>query len=194
MINKTETSPQYFSTEPQQANRSTSQRVFGGLMRPKSLGPFGSVWVRRVRLRELKHRFNPLKTQLTPIFLTNIPPPTHSHRFFEKKSHRFNRFNKQNSKWHVTCCPPLTCKLITRWPVGLLTRWLLKKIGEKIPNSHEVVGGGMMWQLPKLWRDSGAVVWGFLYVFNSFYTIGKLWEGLCLVITVSFNNGVKYNI
>lgn len=59
----------------QQANRSTSQRVFGGLMRPKSLGPFGSVWVRRVRLRELKHRFNPLKTQLTPIFLTNIPPP-----------------------------------------------------------------------------------------------------------------------
>lgn len=27
-------------------------------------------------------------------------------------------------------------------------------IGVKIPNSHEVVGGGMMWLLPNLW-------WGF---------------------------------
>ena len=29
-------------------------------------------------------------------------------------------------------------------------------IGEKIPNSHEVVGGGMMWQLPNLWRGFGS--------------------------------------
>ena len=48
-------------------------------------------------------------------------------------------------------------------------------IGIKIPYSHEVVGWGMMWQLPNLWcGDSGAVVWGFLYVSNSFYTISKL--------------------
>lgn len=32
-------------------------------------------------------------------------------------------------------------------------------IGVKIPNSPEVVGGGVMLQLPNLWWDSGAVVW-----------------------------------
>ena len=40
---------------------------------------------------------------------------------------------------------------LTCWLVDSLT---LKKIGAKIPTSHEVVGGGMMWQLPNLW-------WGF---------------------------------
>lgn len=40
---------------------------------------------------------------------------------------------------------------LTCWLVDSLT---FKKIGVKIPNSHEVVGGGMMWQLPNLW-------WGF---------------------------------
>lgn len=66
-------------------------------------------------------------------------------------------------------------------------------IGVKIPNIPEVVGGGMMWQLPNLWWGFGSCG-GMLYVFNSFYTISKLWEGLCLVITVSFDNGVKYDI
>lgn len=40
---------------------------------------------------------------------------------------------------------------LTCWLVDSLT---LKKIGVKIPNSPEVVGWGMMWQLPNLW-------WGF---------------------------------
>lgn len=46
-------------------------------------------------------------------------------------------------------------------------------IGVKIPNSPEVVGGGMMWQLPNLWWGFGSCG-GMLYVFNSFYTISKL--------------------
>ena len=29
-------------------------------------------------------------------------------------------------------------------------------IGVKIPYSHEVVGWGMMWQLPNLWRGFGS--------------------------------------
>lgn len=65
-------------------------------------------------------------------------------------------------------------------------------IGVKIPNSPEVVGGGMMWQLPNLWWGFGSC--GVVTLFNSFYTIGKLWEGLCLFITVSFDDGVKYDI
>ena len=37
-------------------------------MRPKSLGPFGSALGQKGPIDGLKHRFNPLKTQLTPIF------------------------------------------------------------------------------------------------------------------------------
>ena len=96
--------------QSQQANKSTSQRVFEGLMRPKSLG---LLWVRRARLRELKQRFNPLKTQLTPIF-NEYNHPTLSHRFFKKSSHRFNRFNKTNRNGMSLVAPPLTCQLITR--------------------------------------------------------------------------------
>lgn len=58
---------------------------------------------------------------------------------------------------------------LTCWLVDSLT---LKKIGVKIPNSHEVVGGGMMWQLPNLWWGFGSC--GGVTLFNSFYTISKL--------------------
>ena len=87
----------FFCPHPSKANKSTSQQVnkptSQQVNKPTSQQAneptsfrrsdeaeesvwvrFGSVWVRRVRLRELKHRCNPLKTQLTPIFLTNIPP------------------------------------------------------------------------------------------------------------------------
>lgn len=83
----------------QQVNESTSQQANEptSFRRSDEAGGsawvcYGSVWVRRVRLMV---RFNPLKTQLTPIF-NEYNHPTHSHRFFEKKSHRFNRFNKTN--------------------------------------------------------------------------------------------------
>ena len=61
---------------------------------------------------------------------------------------------------------------LTCWLVDSLT---LKKIGVKIPNSHEVVGGGDDVAAPEsvvgireLWCG------GFLYVSNSFCTISKL--------------------
>ncbi len=78
--------------QSQQVNKSTSQRVFEGLMRPKSL--FGSDLGQKGPIEGPKHRFNPLKTQLTPIF-NEYNHPTLSHRFFKKSSHRFNRFNKK---------------------------------------------------------------------------------------------------
>lgn len=61
-------------------------------------------------------------------------------------------------------------------PVDLQTYYslTLKKIGVKIPNSPEVVGGGICGNSRICGGDSGAVVWGFLYVSNSFYTISKL--------------------
>ena len=71
------------------------------------------------------------------------------------------------------------CYSLTRWPVDLKkigVNWILMDlIGEKIPNSHEVVGGGWCGSSRICGGDSGAVVWGFLYVFNSFCTISKLW-------------------
>ena len=131
--------------------------------------------------------------------IPNNPHPKYSQPhplslIYQKSSHRFNRFNKTNRNGMSLVAPHwlanlLLVDLLTRWPVDFL-----KKIGVKIPNSHEVVGGGWCGSSRICGGDSGAVVWGFLYVSNSFYTISKLWEGLRLVITVSFDNGVKYNI
>lgn len=53
-------------------------------------------------------------------------------------------------------CYLLTCCLVDSLTLNKIgVNWILMDlIGVKIPNSHEVVGGGMMWQLPNLW-------WGF---------------------------------
>lgn len=47
-------------------------------MRPKSL--FGSDLGQKGPIEGPKHRFNPLKTQLTPIFNEYNHPPTHRHQ------------------------------------------------------------------------------------------------------------------
>ena len=115
----------FFAPTPtsQQANRSTSQRVFVGLMRPKSLGQFGSVWVRRGRLMELKHRFNP-PNPINTHFLTNIITPPSLTDFSKKSSHRFNRFNKTNRNGMSLVAPPIdlqTYYSLTCWLVDSLT-------------------------------------------------------------------------
>ncbi len=88
------------------------------------------------------------------------------------------------------------CYSLTRWPVDLKkNRCKLDFNGfNRCENFTQSWGGGWCGSSRICGGDSGAVVWGFLYVSNSFYTISKLWEGLRLFITVSFDNGVKYNI
>ena len=51
-------------------------------------------------------------------------------QILRKSSHRFNRFNKKISKWHVTRFPRWLANLLL---VDLLTRWLLKKNRWKNP-------------------------------------------------------------
>lgn len=63
----------------------------------------GLLWVRRIRLMDRKHRFNPLKIQLTPIF-NEKSTPTLSHRFFKKKLTQIQPIQQNKSKWHVTRC------------------------------------------------------------------------------------------
>ena len=90
MINKTETFPQYFSTEPQQVYESTGQQA----NKPTSqqVNEFSEVWWgRRVwvclgqkgPIDGPKHRFNPLNP-INTHFLTNIITPP-SLTDFQKK-------------------------------------------------------------------------------------------------------------
>lgn len=56
-------------------------------------------------------------------------------------------------------CYLLTCCLVDSLTLNKIgVNWILMDlIGVKIPNSPEVVGGGgMMWQLPNLWRGFGS--------------------------------------
>ena len=133
--------------------------------------------------------------------IPNNPHPKYSQphplsQIFQKKLTQIQPIQQNKLKWHVTRCPRWLANLLL---VDLLTlkksgvNWILMDlIGVKI--SHSLGVGGWCGSSQICGVDSGAVVWGFLYVSNSFYTISKLWEGLRLVITVSFDNGVKYNI
>ena len=115
----------------QQANKPTSQRT----------NEFSEIWWgRRVRLGPLwvclgqkgpiegaESRFNPLKTQLTPIFLTNIPPHPLS-QILRKKITQIQPI--QQTKLEMAChlLPPhwlanlLLVDLLTRWPVDFLKK------------------------------------------------------------------------
>ena len=77
-------------------------------MRPKSLGllwvRLGLPWVflgQKGPIDGPKHRFNPLKTQLTPIFLTKNPPHPLS-QIFQKKLTQIQPIQQKSPKWHVT--------------------------------------------------------------------------------------------
>lgn len=67
----------------------------------------------------------------------------------------------------------LTCWLVDFKKIGV--NWILMDlIGVKIPNSPEVVWWGDDVAAPESVVGIRELLWGFLYLSNSFYTISKL--------------------